>query len=107
ALRRGLRRRCLRCLGGAAARGAARLRFLLVGVCGRRGRDDLGQERLVLQLVEIAALGIAARGLPARDDRTRRRVELPGGLGIEAEAGEAARPVGGPALCAAVVVSGG
>src|SRR4051794_893943 len=36
------------------------LRPLLVRTRGRRGCDDLGQQRLVLQLVEVAALGIAA-----------------------------------------------
>src|SRR5689334_19937221 len=74
ALRRGLLRLRL-CL----ARGAA-LRALLVGACSRCRRDDLGQQRLVLQLVEVAALGIAAGGLPARDHRTGRRIELTGGL---------------------------
>src|SRR5437763_75468 len=45
-----------------------RLRFVIVaGTRGRRGCHDLGQQGLVLQLVEVAALGVAAGGLPARD----------------------------------------
>src|ERR1035437_475746 len=44
---------------------------LVVGIVTRGGgcrrRDDLGQQRLVFQLVQEAGLGIAARGLPAHD----------------------------------------
>ena len=40
--------------------------------------DDFGQQRLVLQLVEETGRGIAARGLPARDHRTGRIIELAG-----------------------------
>src|ERR1700678_3423238 len=57
---------------------------VLVAAAGLGG-DDLGQQRLVLQLVEIAALGIAAGGLPARDHGAGRFVELAVDLGIEAE----------------------
>src|SRR4051794_4105110 len=62
---------------------------LVAGTCGGRG-DDLAQQRLVLKLVEKAALGIAAGGLPAADDGAGLRLELAGNLGIEAESGEAA-----------------
>src|SRR3981189_1422008 len=40
---------------------------VVAGTGGCRGRHDLGQQGLVLQLVEVAALGIAAGGLPAVD----------------------------------------
>src|SRR5579883_3580841 len=62
------------------------------GIVGRglAGRDDLGQQRLVLELVEIAADRIAAGGLPALDHRAGVIVELPGDLGVEAEAVEPA-----------------
>src|SRR6266516_6114463 len=103
-LRLGLRL-CL--LLAATAAGAALGRSLLVGTRGRRGRDDLGQQRLVLQLVEVAALGIAAGGLPARDHATGGLIELAGGLGVEAEPGEAARHVAALALVEADLVLGG
>src|ERR1700759_415907 len=50
------------------ATSAARLVAGIVAGACRRGRDDFGKQSLVLQLVEIAALGIAACGLPAGDD---------------------------------------
>src|SRR6202012_5002590 len=57
---------------------------------GNAGRDDLAEQRLVLQRVEIAGDGIAARGLPALDHGAGVLVELAGRLGVEAEAGQAA-----------------
>src|SRR5688572_3608722 len=48
----------------ATAGTTARLLLVVAGACGRRGRHDLGQQRLVLQLVEIAAGRVAARRLP-------------------------------------------
>ena len=72
-----------------------------------RGRDDFGQQRLVLQLVEVAALGIAAGGLPARDHGTGHLVELAGHLGVEAEAVEPALHVAALALVEADLVFGG
>src|ERR1019366_7399163 len=59
---------------------------LVVGVVAGtrlRRRDDFGQQRLVLQLVEETGLGITARGLPARDHGAGIIVELAGHLGIE------------------------
>src|SRR3954454_12980765 len=99
-LRLGLRL-CLTGTGGPA------LRPLLVGTRGRRGRDDLAQQRLVLQLVEVAALGIAAGGLPARDHAAGGRIELASGLGVEAEPGEAALHVATLALVEADLILGG
>ena len=72
-----------------------------------RRRDDFAQQRLVLQLVEVAALGIAAGGLPARDHRAGRFVELAGHLGVEAEAVEPALHVAALALVEADLVFGG
>src|ERR1700754_4431337 len=70
----------------AAALAAARATIGAVGVLGAlRGRHDLGQQRLVLQLVEIAARGIAACGLPALDHVAGVIVELAGDLGVETD----------------------
>ena len=91
----------LRLLGGPA------LRTLLLGARGRRSRHDLGQQRLVLQRVEIAARGIAAGGLPAGDHGPGRRIELAGDLGVEAEPGKAALHVATLALVEADLVLGG
>src|SRR5450432_3126123 len=44
----------------------------------------------MLQRVEEAGLGIAARRLPARDDGAGRRVELSVDLGVEAETSQPA-----------------
>src|SRR5205814_9974272 len=93
-------------LGRAAAGGAA-LGTLVVGTRGRRGRDDLAQQRLVLQLVEVAALGIAAGGLPARDHAAGSLIELAIDLGVEAEPGEAALHVAALALVEADLILGG
>ena len=65
---------------------------------GRRGCDDFRQQSLVLQPVEVAALGVAACGLPARDHRARRLVEDAGHLGVETEAVEPALHVAALAL---------
>src|SRR5215208_2981351 len=89
------------------AAGAALGRPLLVGTRGRRRRDYFGQQRFVLQLVEVAALGIAAGGLPARDHAAGGRIELAGGLGVEAEPGKAALHVAALALVEADLVLGG
>ena len=68
---------------------AARVAFGLFGsalkVC-----DNLGQQGLVLQLVEIAAGGITARRLPAPDHRTGLVIEFAGDLDIEAKTGQPA-----------------
>src|SRR6266850_2131969 len=55
---------------------------------GTRARrwHDFGQQRLMLQRVEEAGLGIAACPLPTRDDRAGLLVELSVGLDVEAEA---------------------
>src|ERR1700712_3106388 len=68
----------------ATTAGAATRALLLVAGSGRR-RHDLGQQGLVLQLVEVAALGIAAGGLPAVDHGASRFIALAGHLGIETE----------------------
>src|SRR5262245_25885883 len=49
----------------------ARVVGIIGAGCGGRCRDDLGEQRLVLELVEIAAHGIAAGGLPALDHHAR------------------------------------
>src|SRR5262245_32881908 len=86
---------------------ATRLRLILVTrACGRRGRHDLGQQRLVLQLVEIAAGGVAARGLPALDHAAGRLVEHAGHLGVEAETIETALHVAALTLVEADLVLG-
>src|SRR5206468_12589998 len=103
-LRLGLRL-CL--LLAATAAGTALGRTLLVGTRCRRGRDNLAQQRLVLQLVEVAALGIAAGGLPARDHGTGPLIELAGDLGVEAESGQAALHVAALALVEADLILGG
>ena len=63
------------------AAGAALGRPLLVGTRGRRRRDYFGQQRFVLQLVEVAALRIAAGGLPARDHTAGGLIELASEIG--------------------------
>src|SRR6478609_956620 len=68
---------------GAATGGTS---FIVARICGRRGCHDFGEQGLVLQPVEIAALRIAARRLPARDHDAGRLVELAGDLGIETKA---------------------
>src|ERR1700761_5787941 len=74
---------------------------------GNAGGDDLAEQRLVLQRVEIAGDGIAARGLPALDHRAGVVVELAGRLGVEAESGEAALHVAALAAVEADLVLGG
>ena len=78
----------------AAARGK---RGLIVAIFAGRhrtaAREDLRLQRLVLQRVEVAAVWIAARSLPACDHRAGRFVELAGRLDVEAEPGEAALDV--------------
>src|SRR5262245_15226191 len=103
-----------RCLATAttttAAVGAtARRRLVLFIAAGGRcrlGRDDLRQQRLVLRLVEVAALRVAAGGLPAGDDVAGVRGEHAGHLGVEAEAVEAALHVAALALVEADLVLG-
>src|SRR5437879_603232 len=95
------------CLLLSATTVGAALGPFLVGTRGRRGRDDLAQQRLVLQLVEVAALRIAAGGLPARDHAAGGLIELAGGLDVEAEPGEAALHVAALALVEADLILGG
>src|SRR3981081_3083362 len=90
---------CCRCGWGWACR--------IPPLLARRLGDDLAQQRLVLQLVEVAALGIAAGGLPARDHAAGGLIELAGGLGVEAEPGEAALHVAALALVEADLIFGG
>src|ERR1700687_706370 len=54
----------------AASTGSRPIPGVITGADLRRG-DDFGQQRLMLQLVEEAGLGIATGGLPARDDSAR------------------------------------
>src|SRR5882757_8020883 len=86
-------------------------RRLVVGVVagsgGHTGRQDFGLQRLVLQRVEVAALRIAAGGLPAGDHGAGVVVELAGNLGVEAEAGQAALHVAALAAIEAELVLGG
>src|SRR5438445_197814 len=82
-----------------AARAATgRLLFIVTGTRGRRGGHDFSQQGLVLQLVEVAALGIAAGGLPAREHRAGGLVEDAGHLRVEAKPVEAALHVASLAL---------
>src|SRR5262249_23326006 len=78
----------------AAAATAAAARRAAVGIVGGRGgrrrRHDFAQQRLVLQLVEVAGGGIAAGGLPALDHRAGVVIEGAGDLGIETEPVETA-----------------
>src|SRR6266702_3745688 len=92
----------------AATAGGTAMRGLIVGVVGRgdAGGDDLRLHRLVLELVQIAGGGIAARSLPALDHATGLIVELAGCLDIEAEAGEAALHVAAQVLVEADLVFG-
>src|SRR5947209_8482471 len=70
----------------AAARVAGMMHALVVGLGGSdAGRDDLREQRLVLELVQIAGGGIVARGLPALDNTTGCFIEPAVDLGIEAE----------------------
>ena len=75
-------------------------RLVIAGVVGGSGagRDDLREQRLVLELVQIAGCGIVARRLPALDHAAGRFVELAVDLGVEAEAVEAALHVAALAL---------
>src|SRR5262249_57589451 len=85
----------------AAAVGATaqrRLVLIVAGTGGRLRRDDLRQQRLMLQLVEVAALRIAAGGLPAGDHVAGVRAEHAGHLGVEAKPGQAALHVAALAL---------
>src|ERR1700726_4823605 len=69
------------------AAAAVTRRMIVRGLIARglgRG-DDLGEQRLVLELVQIAADGIATGGLPALDHRAGIFVELAGPLGGEAK----------------------
>src|SRR6266850_3738872 len=93
-------------LAATATAGPA-LGTFFVGTGGRGGCHDFGQQRLVLQSVEVAALGIAAGGLPARDHGTGPLIELAGDLGVEAEPGQAALHVAALALVEADLVLGG
>ena len=92
--------------GAAPLDAAGRAVRLVAGTCRGRGHN-LGQQRLVLKLVEKAALGIAAGGLPARDDGAGLLIELAGDLGVEAEPGEAALHVAALALVEADLILGG
>ena len=73
---------------------------LVVGIVGGNdaGRDDLREQRLVLELVQIAGGGIVARGLPALEHATGCFIEPAVDLGVEAEAVEAALHVTALAL---------
>ncbi len=84
----------------AATTGGPATRRLVTGIAGPgdAGRDDLGLQRLVLELVEVAGRRIAARGLPALDHRAGLVVELAGRLDVEAEAGETALHVAAQVL---------
>src|SRR5260370_38880343 len=63
-------------------------------VAGGLGRgDDLNEQRLMLELVQIAADGIATGGLPALDHRAGIFVELAGHLGVEAKTVQPPLPV--------------
>src|SRR6266851_1867331 len=75
---------------------------------GTRARrwHDFAQQRLMLQRVEEAGLGIAACPLPARDDRAGRFVELSVGLGVEAEARQPALHSFTPCLVEAYLIFG-
>src|SRR2546421_5430586 len=81
--------------------------LLVTGTRRRCGSDNFAQQRLVLQPVEVAALGIAAGGLPARNHAAGSLIELAGGLGVEAEPGEAALHVASLALVEADLILGG
>src|ERR1700753_3191208 len=84
-------------------------RMVVIGIVagtGLRGGDDLGEQGLVLQLVEEAAARIAAGGLPAAEHRTGVLVELAVDLGVEAEAVEPALHVAALALVEADLVFG-
>src|ERR1700694_392104 len=54
----------------AASTGSRPIPGVITGAGLRRG-DDFGQQRLMLQPVEEAGLGIATGGLPARDHSAR------------------------------------
>src|SRR5205085_4740887 len=82
----------------AAAMTAGRMIVGIIAGTGCRGCHDLGEQRLVLELVEIACGGIAARGLPALDHGAGILVELAADLGVKAKAGEAALHVAAQAL---------
>src|SRR5580693_5549119 len=71
----------------AAATAAAVACRMIVGIVagGLGGGDDLGEQRLVLELVQIAADGIATGGLPALDHRAGIFVELAVHFGVEAK----------------------
>src|SRR5258705_8942476 len=88
----------------AAARRTSRLFVGLVAGGGWGGCDDFRRQRLVLQPVEVAGLGVAARGLPARNHRTRRFVELACNPGIETKAGQPALHVAALAFVEADLV---
>src|SRR5947208_6696207 len=88
----------------AAARRTSRLLVGVVAGGGWGGCDDFCQQRLVLQPVEVAGLGVAARRLPARNHRTRRLVELAGNPGIETKAGQPALHVAALAFVEADLV---
>ncbi len=71
------------------------------------GRDDLTDQRLVLQGVEIAGGGITARGLPALDHGAGLVVEPAIRLGVEAEPGQTALHVAALAPIQPDLVFGG
>jgi hypothetical protein len=73
---------------------------------GARRRDGLGQQRLMLQRVEEASLGIAACRLPAHDDGPGRLVEPSVDLGVEAETGQPALHVATLSLVKAHLIFG-
>ena len=60
----------------------------------------------MLQRVEKASLGIAARRLPARDDSAGRLVEPTADLGIEAETGQPTLHVAALSLVEAYLIFG-
>src|SRR3954470_12870815 len=81
-----------------AAAFAARRLVVIVAGTGLGGCDDFGQQRLVLELVEVAGLRIAAGGLPARDHGAGLLIEGAGDLGVKAKPGQPALHVAALAL---------
>src|SRR5258708_1102288 len=79
-----------------------------VAGAGTRARRWRGfrQQRVMLQRVEEAGLGIAACRLPARDDSAGRSVELSVGPGVEAETGQPAVAVFAVCLVEADLIFG-
>jgi hypothetical protein len=69
-------------------------------------RNDLNQQRLMLQLIEKATLGITARRLPPRDHGASFLVELAVHLGFEAKTVQPPLHVAALALIEADLVFG-